>query len=704
MDVKKALLMRVYFVYVAFALLGIAIVVKALRIQTVEGEFWRSQSQHQIYDYRTIEAVRGNIFAADGSLLATSIPNYEIRMDVKTEALTDDIFSNNVDSLSWCLSKLFQDKSAQEYKEQLTKARENGDRYHLIKRKVTYNQLKKLRNFPIFRNGRYKGGMISIQKNVRELPFKSLAARTIGYEREDVKPVGIEGAYSKVLSGVGGKRLMQKIAGGVWMPVNDSAELDPEDGSDLVTTIDVNIQDVAQHALLKQLQKHDAAHGCVILMEVASGHIKAIANLSKTPSGNYSESYNYAIGASTEPGSTFKLASLIAAIEEGYIDITDSVDTEDGTYRFYDRVMQDSHKGGYGKITVQRAFEVSTNVGISRIINSNYAKDPQKFVDRLHKMNLSQPLELDISGEGMPMIKNVKDPLWSGVTLPWMSIGYEVRLTPLQMLTFYNAIANNGKMVKPMFVKEIRKRGRVVKKMKPEVINDAICSKKTIEKVKKLLEGVVENGTAINLKHANYKIAGKTGTAQIANDKYGYKSKEKISYQASFVGYFPADNPRYSCMVVVNAPSNNVYYGNLVAGPIFKEIADKVYSTNLDMHKELEPLQNLLAKTSLPFSKNGNYQDLKKIFTKLNMKTINNSAKSEFVKTTTLDKEVELNELKISHGIVPNVVGMGLQDAVYVMENKGVSVRVLGRGTVKRQSLAAGTKIEKGSLVYLELS
>jgi cell division protein FtsI (penicillin-binding protein 3) len=704
MDVKKAILMRVYFVYVAFALLGITVIAKAVRIQTVEGEYWRSQSKNQIYDYRTIEAVRGNIFAADGSLLATSIPNYEIRMDVNTEALTDDYFYNNIDSLAWNLSELFNDKSAQEYKRQLVKARKNGERYFLIRRKVTYNQLKKLRNFPIFRNGRYKGGFISIQKNVRELPFKSLAARTIGYQREDVKPVGLEGAYSKELSGVGGKRLMQKIAGGVWMPVNDSAELDPEDGSDLVTTIDVNIQDVAQHALLTQLQKHNAAHGCVVLMEVATGHIKAIANLSKTMSGDYAENYNYAIGASTEPGSTFKLASLIAALEDGYIDITDSVDTEDGTFRFYDRIMQDSHKGGYGKITVQRAFEVSTNVGISKIINSTYAKDPQKFVDRLNKMNLSQPLNLEISGEGMPMIKNVKDPLWSGVTLPWMSIGYELRLTPIQILTFYNAIANNGEMVKPMFVKEIRKRGRVVKRIKPEILNDAICSKKTLDKARKMLEGVVENGTAINLKHANYKIAGKTGTAQIANDKYGYRSKEKISYQASFVGYFPADNPRYSCIVVVNAPSNNVYYGNLVAGPIFKEIADKVYSTNLDIHKELEPSLAFLTKSALPYSKNGNYHDLKKVFDKLQVKTIYKSAQTEFVKTSTQSNEVEISELKLPLGVVPNVVGMGLQDAVYLLENKGMFVRVTGRGSVKKQSVAAGLRIEKGSTVYLELS
>lgn len=699
MEAKKGIILRVYLVYLVFALFGLAIIARAFAIQFWEGEHWKMQSENQTLDYREIEAVRGNIFAADGSLLATSIPNYEIRMDMKVGS--QEVFSEKVDSLAFCLSSLFNDKSANEYKKQLVSAKKAGDRYHLIRRNVNYNQLKKIRNFPICRLGKYKGGFIYLQKNVRERPFQVLAARTIGYAREGVNPVGLEGAYTKELGGVGGKRLMQKIAGGVWMPVNDDTELEPEDGSDLVTTLDINIQDVAEYALLTQLIKHNAAHGCVVLMEVSTGHIKAIANLSKTTEGSYYENYNYAIGASTEPGSTFKLATLMAAMEDGLIKPTDSVDTEDGSMKFYDRVMYDSHKGGYGKITVQRAFEVSTNVGVSKLINSSYAKNPQKFIDRLNSMNLNNQLNLEIPGEGKPKIKNANDPGWSGVSLPWMSIGYETRLTPMQILTFYNAVANNGKMVKPMFVKEIKQRGKVVKRFKTEILNDAICSKKTIDNAQRMLEGVVENGTAINLKNASYKIAGKTGTAQIANDKYGYKGK--LSHQASFVGYFPADKPKYSCIVVVNAPSNNVYYGNLVAGPIFKEIADKVYATNLDIHKPID-FEPHLAKTSVPYSKHGYYNDLKKVFETLQIALDNKAQTKEWVRTSTTEKHVEIYDINYTSGLTPNVIGMGLQDASYLLENKGYSVRVTGRGMVKRQSVPAGTRIEKGNIILLELA
>jgi cell division protein FtsI (penicillin-binding protein 3) len=704
LEPKKTILIRVYLVYVVFALFGVAIIAQALKIQLVDGDYWRKQSEIQIFSVRDIEAVRGNIFASDGSLLATSIPNYEIRMDMVTDALSKDYFNEKVDSLALCLSQLFNDKTPQEYKRELVMERNNKNRYHLIRRKVTYTQLKKLRKFPVFRLGQYKGGLIYIQRNVRSLPFKMLAARTIGYDMEGINPVGLEGAYSKELKGIGGKRLMQKIAGGVWMPVYDSNELEPEDGSDLISTIDLNIQDVAENALLTQLEKHNAAHGCVVLMEVSTGHIKAIANLSRMPAGGYAENYNYAIGASTEPGSTFKLASLMAAFEDGFIGLQDSVDTEDGTTRYYDRRMVDSHVGGYGKITVQRAFELSTNVGVSKLIYANYAKTPQKFVDRLKGMGLHMPLGLDISGEGMPKIKDVKDPSWSGVTLPWMSIGYEVMQTPLQILTFYNAIANDGKMVKPMFVKEIRKRGRVVKSYETVVINNAICSKKTLEKTKIILEGVVENGTASNLRHANYKIAGKTGTAQIANQNKTYKVDGKVSHQASFVGYFPADNPKYSCIVVVNAPSNNVYYGNLVAGPIFKEIADKVYSTNLEIHKPMDASLPMLAKSAVPYSKNGDYQNLNTIFTELNIATVNKSQKKEWVKTFTGDKQVELSDVNYTAGLTPSVLGMGLQDATYILENNGYVVKAIGRGAVKRQSVMPGQRILKGNLILLELS
>lgn len=700
MDVKRDILKRVYLMYGFFLLFGIAILVQVFRIQIVQGQDWIAMAESQTLAYKNIDALRGNIFADDGSLLATSLPTYEIRMDLKAEALTDEVFNKGIDSLSLALSDLFKDKSAREYKLELERARKAGERYHLIKRRVTYLELKKLREFPIFRKGRYKGGFLYIQKNERARPFKILAARTIGYDREGQKPVGLEGAYDKVLRGTSGKRLMQKIAGGVWMPVNDENEVEPEDGADLYTSIDINIQDVAEHALMKQLIKHNSDHGCVVLMEVETGLVKAIANLSRNSDGSYSENYNYAIGESTEPGSTFKLVSLLAAMEDGYIDLDDSVDTQDGQVQYYDRVMKDSHEGGYGKISVQRVFEVSSNVGTSKLIQKFYGKNPQQFIDRIYKFNIHKPLNLEISGEGVPRIKKPKDKDWYGTTLPWMSIGYESRLTPLQILTFYNAIANNGKMVKPIFVKEIRKHGRLVKKMPVQVISESICSKETVNKAKKMLEGVVENGTASNLKNATYKIAGKTGTAQIANDKYGYKYESKISYQASFCGYFPADNPKYSCIVVVNAPSNNVYYGNLVAGPIFKEIADKVYATNLKIHPPLTVEKQLAI---IPISKNGSKEDLHKVLNKLNVK-VHGRAHENWVKTTAKENVIEIQNLTITSGLIPNVVGMSLKDAVYLLENKGLLVKVIGKGLIKNQSIPPGQPIQKGNVITLELA
>ncbi|PCJ89033.1 MAG: cell division protein [Flavobacteriales bacterium] len=703
MDPKKDILWRIYLVYFIVCLFGIAILTKAVTIQFVEGDKWRSKAENLTTRYHNIEAARGNIYAADGSLLATSIPIYEVRMDLNTEAMTDALFNENVDSLAICLSAIFREKSPEKYKRELLKARKDGNRFHLIKRKVRFNQLKEMKNFPLFRLGRYKGGFIYLQQNKRQRPFRVLAARTIGYDRIGIQPVGLEGAYGRELKGVSGKRLMQKIAGGVWMPINDANEIDPKDGNDLYTAIDINIQDVAEYALLKQLQVHDAHHGCVVLMEVQTGEIKAIANLQKDEDGDYYEYYNYAVGESTEPGSTFKLASLMAAIEDGLVDLDDSVDTEDGTTQYYDEIMRDSHKGGFGKITVKRAFEVSSNVGISKIVWQSYSDNPQKFVDRLYKMNLNKPLGIEIAGEGKPYIKNAKDTLWSGITLPWMSIGYEVQLTPLQILTFYNAVANDGKMVKPKFVKEIRDKRNVIKKIDTEVIDDAICSEETISKAQKMLEGVVENGTAQNLKAASYKVAGKTGTAQIANANYGYKYDKKISYQASFVGYFPADNPKYSCIVVVNAPSKDVYYGNLVAGPIFKEVADKVYATSIEIHDELQP-QQFASATAIPYSKNGYKRDLQKVLADLQMPLNDQSAESDWVVTITEADKVHIKPKKIYQNTIPNVAGMAVQDAVYLLENMGMQVKIRGKGTVKSQSVTAGSAVQKGQKIVLELS
>jgi len=700
---KQIIFSRVYLIYGMIFLFAMIIFAQTLNIQYVQGDKWRAKEEALTRKYREIEAVRGNIYAADESLLATSIPKYEVRFDANTDALTDSYFNEHVDSLAYQLSKLFPEHTHMEYLVDLKMARSKGKRYHLIRRNVKFTELKIIKEFPIFRRGKYKGGFIHVQQNKRVKPFNILAARTIGYEREGSKPVGLEGAYSKELSGVKGERWMQKISGGVWMPISENGGKEPEDGSDVYTTIDVNIQDVAYTALKRQLETHEADHGCVAIMEVSTGDVKAIANLKRNKNGTYYESYNYAVGESTEPGSTFKLASLMAAFEDGYLDLDDMVDTEDGTTKFYDHIMKDSHIGGYGVISIKEAFIKSSNTAVSKSINRVYASNPQGFVDRLCKMNLNKKLGIEIAGEGSPLIKSTDDEFWSGISVPQMSIGYEVHMTPLQILTFYNAVANDGKMVKPRFVTEIRHSGKLIEKFDTEVINNSICSKKTIKMAKEMLEGVVESGTARNLKNSRYKIAGKTGTAQIANAKDGYKGYEsKVSHQASFVGYFPADNPKYTCIVVVNAPTKNVIYGNLVAGPIFKEVADKVYASSIQIHDELSKKEHL-AISRIPYAKDGYYDDLSKIYTELNIKTSQEGVNPEWAKVSTGETDVKVYKKRIPEIYVPDVTGMSIRDALYILENKGMNVRFTGSGVVKTQSIVPGEKIIKGNKIILEL-
>jgi cell division protein FtsI (penicillin-binding protein 3) len=670
------------------------IVARIIKIQFVQGNEWKEKAQKLTTTYFNIEASRGNVFS--------NVPIYEVRMDVCAGPITSKLFNKNVDSLALCLANLFKDRSQKDYKRILVRARKQKERYLFLQKGVSYSDVKTLRTFPLFRMGKYKGGLMCIQNNRREMPFRELAARTLGYQREGIKPVGIEGSFNNYLKGVSGKRLMQKISGNNWAPVHKDDDIEATDGSDIYSTIDVNIQDVAHSALLAQLRKQQADHGCAALMEVSTGEIRAIVNLKRVDSVNYVESYNYVIGESTDPGSTFKLASLMAAMEDGYTDLDEMVDTEDGDVVFYDHHIRDSHEGGYGKITLQEVFEKSSNVGVAKVIFKYYQKNPQKFIDRLYKMGLNSPLNLDITGEGLPYIKDTKDKTWSPVTLPVMSTGYESRMTPLQMLTFYNAVANDGKMVKPIFVKEIRKRGALVKSFQTSVLNPSICSRETIRKAKKMLEGVVERGTATNLRTADYKIAAKTGTAQIYNKAYGYKYQGKVSYQASLVGYFPAANPKYTCIVVVNAPTQKVYYGNDVAGPVFREIADKVYATSTDIHKELQADTSATLKT--PLAKATNKSDLEITTKKLGIKQKDNSGNAEWVASSSNTKGVILTRKEGTKTGIPNVLGMGLKDALYLLENSGASVRINGKGTVVKQVPQAGSKIAKGTSVYIELS
>jgi cell division protein FtsI (penicillin-binding protein 3) len=706
MSVKKEILRRVGVVYVIFLLLGLLIIGRVLYLQLFEREKWLDQANSFSLKTMSIQADRGSIYASDGRLLASSVPYYEVHFDAACENLSDRVFYKGVDSLALCLSKLFGDKSKAAYKAGLVEARQKGKRYFLVKSGVNYIQLKKLKSFPIFRLGQYKGGLVYMQENKRIKPHQNLAARLIGYTSKDVNGnvVGIEGAYNDYLSGVEGVRLMQRLTGNVWMPMNDRNEIEPRDGQDIVTTLDVNLQDVAHKALLRQLISQDAHHGTAVVMEVRTGDIKAMVNLGKDELGFYREVQNYAIAESTEPGSTFKLPVLIAALEDGVVDLGDTIDTGNGSFKYYDKVIRDEkhEKEHAAKITVEQVFENSSNVGMAKIITSAYKSRPGDFIDRLYAMRLNEKLGIDIKGEGKPEIRYPGDKYWSGISLAMMAHGYEVRITPLQTLTFYNAIANNGKMVKPRFVKEIRYHGKLVKRFSTEVLQSSVCSRSTLRKVKRILEGVVESGTAKNLNNAQIKIAGKTGTNQIYNKKYGYKSNSEVSYQASFVGYFPAEDPQYSCIVVVNSPSKLVYYGNQVAGPVFLEIARKVYATAIDMHPMVTASKDV--PPDLPYTKTGSRDELKHVLKQLNVPVAHKNIKSEWVNTEKTEKAVGLTGRSVVKGLVPNVVSMGAKDAIYLLENEGLRVRIVGRGSVRNQSIPPGTRARKGDQITLEMS
>jgi cell division protein FtsI (penicillin-binding protein 3) len=700
-SLKKEILFRASLVYIFMLLAGLLIFGKALHLQFFEKDEW-SREENSSVRHKVIEPNRGNIVSSDGRLMAVDVPFYEIRMDFQSPAFTDQIFYDGVDELSRALAELFRDRHWSTYKRALVSAREEGHRYFLIKRNVSYTQLQQVKEFPIFNLGRYKSGVIYVQNNKRIRPYGLLAARTVGYTMSgDLRSVvGIEGAYENELRGVEGYRLMRKIRGDVWMPINDANEIEPQDGYDVITTIDVDLQDVAENALHTQLLRHGADHGTVVLMEVETGKVRAIANLSRGEDGIYREDYNFAIGASTEPGSTFKLASMMALLEDGHVHPEDLIDVGDGVTYYYGQKMEDSGDEGLGEITVKHAFEASSNVGISMLVSQYYGEKPELFIDRLYKMGLNRKLGIEIRGEGRPEIKYTDSELWSGLSLPWMSIGYEVRMTPLQILALYNAVANNGKMIRPLFVEETRSHGKTVKRYQTEVLNAHICSRETLAHIREMMEGVVENGTARNLRNSHYPIAGKTGTAQVSLSKEGYT---KSLYQASFAGYFPADDPMYSCIVVVNAPSKHIYYGNLVAGPIFREITDRIYVREFDMHRENGELQ-ARADLPSPYAKSGQGSALESTLEFLDLPLPEGAGNYDWVSTRTTDNGMVLHPREIPEALVPSVVDMGLKDALFLLESRGMKVVADGRGTVRGQSVLAGSRIQKGMEITLQMS
>jgi len=700
MTARDEIVWRGGLVYYAIGLLAIILLVRILILQYVQRGKWADMSERYVYKTAEMPANRGDILTSDGRILASSVPYYTIYMDTRSSGMKASTWSSGINGLSAGLAKYLGERSASGWKAAITEARRKGDRYFLIKRKVSYETLKKLKELPIFREGQYKGGMVAQAENRRILPNSDLAARTIGYLNagSEGNEVGIEGAFDKDLAGKNGVAVKQRLTGGDWIIVDGPNSVESRDGNDVVTTLDLDLQDVATTALLNQLKKNSADHGCAVLMEVSTGKVKAIANLGLL-NGQYRETYNYAIGESIEPGSTFKLPALMAALEDGVIDTGDIVDTGTGTVKYYNKIIRDTEE--HGVLTVSQVFELSSNVGTSKLIYENYKANPKDFVNRLYAMRLNKPLELQIKGEGEPLVRYPGDKLWSGLSLAMMSHGYEVQMTPMQILTFYNAVANDGRMMRPMFVSSVMRNGSVIKTYTPEVIINSIASRSTIKKAKKMMEGVVERGTASNLRNPNYKIAGKTGTAQIAKDKYGYRTGSRMSYSASFVGYFPAENPLYSCIVVVSSPSNGVYYGNLVAGTVFKEIADKVYATRF--FRDYHPEDKAAVKPSAPDAGNGYRTDINEVLKNLDVR-YRRTSDEDWVATRESGDTVRLAGVKVEKGLVPDVRGMSLRDAIFLLENKGMRVRHNGKGRVLRQSPGHGARYYEGTTVSLEMN
>ena len=686
---------RITGLYLAIVFIAFGVFAKIVKVQQFSVAI-NTSSQPR---YFTVEAPRGNITADDGALLAISMPLYDVRLDMSV--MNKALFNSGIIKLSDLLAQLFKDKTPAEYELFLRNAKQaKKNKYILLQNKVTHNELNALKKMPILEMGQNKGGLIAEQRPNREKPFGLLAQRTVGVLR-GVNPVGIERAYNQTLSGVYGIHLKRKIAKGIWVPQDAEGNRLPRAGNNVVTTINTDMQDVAEKALENTLINNNADWGCVVLMEVATGEVKVIANLKKQADGSVRENFNYAMAKHVSPGSTFKLASVIAGLEDGFFKVEDSVRTYGGKFSFYDRVMMDSKLGVYDNITIKNAFINSSNVGISRIIFNNYKSNPTAFTDRIYKMGLSTPLELEL-----PFPNNLKSPVpnkggWSGVTLPWMSIGYEMQLTPIHMLTFYNAIANQGKMVKPIFTSAISSDGKIIKKHTTHVINPTICSEATIDAVIPLLIGVVEEGTAKNIRTNNYLIAGKTGTTVINfNNRAEGEEKE---YQASFAGFFPADNPRYSCIVVINNPRENGHYGGSVAAPIFKELADKVYASDMSIHKALQQSDEVV---SLPKVMQGHVEDANNVLANFDINRIVTHEPWMVASTTKTEVSLEVRRIErdLRNGNMPDLRGMGIQDAIYLLESYGLVVEITGSGSVQSQSISKGNKFIKGSLIKLELA
>lgn len=686
--------MRVRVAFIFVMLFAVAVVARIGHIQFVEGEKWAAMGERISFDYKRVKATRGNIYSDNGSLLATSLPFYKIAFDATIPK--DEVFRKGVDSLAWHLAVFFKDKTQRDYRRMLIDARQTGKQYIILnRRKINYQEKKMMMRWPIIREGRLGGGAIFEKVDVRYMPFSNLGRRTIGFINENDRGAGLEYSFDQHLGGQDGYAYYQKIAGGVWKPIFDANNVKAVNGLDLQTTLDINLQDVAETALHKAMMQHDADDGMVVVMEVQTGEVKAITNLSTDGRGNFTEKLNFAARL-FEPGSTAKLVTMIALLEDTSIQLGDSIDTGNGEYLFYNVKVRDHEEGGLGKVTIQEAFEHSSNVAMARLVDEHFGLKPANFVGYLDKLQLSKPLGIQIAGEPEPKIKRPGEKGWSGISLPWMAYGYGFEITPLHILALYNAVANNGVMIKPVIVKSVKKADENEEVFETDVVNKKICSNETLQKLRILLEGVVENGTAKNIKGTHYRIAGKTGTAQILeNGRYTRK------YITSFVGYFPAHAPKYSAMVLIKNPRGWYQYGSNVAAPVFKEIADNIYARDIELHQPMA-VEKYVNNDVLPFIKAGNQQELTLLCNELGISN-HATTEEEWVRTSRSGNGVQWKKNLQGEGIVPDVFGMTFRDAIYLLEKSGLNVAFEGRGRVVKQSLQAGARASKGDRIFLKL-
>ena len=720
-NIKNEVLVRVYAVLAVVVIVALAIAQRTIQISVVEGREWREKGEELYIKEVPMEAERGNILTQDGNLLATSMPFFDIAFDPNSSGMDSVSWNLHIDSLAFCIAtfvdpsftpggmRLYLEEKRQEIKHYLTDQRNAGKRYIMIKKDATIEEKELISSFPLFNLGQYKGGLIISSKYKRERPFGVLANRSIGYVQGDSISVGLEGYFDSYLKGDEGTQLCYRVGAGVWIPLNNLAKIEPKPGKDIVTTLDMNIQGIAETALSKAMRRHNAEYGTAIVMEVKTGAIKAIANLDWKKDGSLWENYNHAVGTIVEPGSTFKLASILALLEDGLINLHDSIDLEQGRTIYYDVQLEDSSPHTLNNTTVEQAFAMSSNVGVSRLVYENYYtnNNADRFIDRLKDFYLDLPTGIEINGEPAPYFKKAysEEDNWSGTTLPWMAIGYEMALTPLQLLAFYNAVANDGTYVKPFLVTEVQQYGETKERFPITEVKGRIASKQNIRTVQRLLSAVVDStyGTAYEYRSSQFSFAGKTGTTQLGYQRLENKTKVK-GYQASFAGYFPAEDPVYSCIVLISKPKDGGYYGSQVALPVFKEIAEKTYRTNLELYPVLneEPIAGLI-QSEMPDYDAGFLTDIKTVLKELEIKYHIRSDNDWAIIRAYEPDSLKLMKRTVTQKQVPNVLGMGLRDALFLLENRGLQVQVNGSyGKVKQQSIQPGTRAN-GQRIWIRL-